>query len=252
MYENRINQLRRDTDTVRNICIKIEDVDEAILRHIKNTIKPEIVENNKSTTVPCYFANPERWKSIQADGWFRDENTKQILVPVLVISRGDIAKSSTMTMDKMDGNLRRTISSGYDTKNRYDIFSLANKLSPSKVHYSVTVPDYVNVNYEVKIWTAYIRQMNSIIEKFVYAEGSYWGDKYYKFRANYDNINNVIEVTDNDNRSVTDTFTMNVNAYIIPESFNNRDTTIKILSPAKIIIQSEFVKNINSIILNNK
>ncbi|GJQ43843.1 MAG: hypothetical protein JETCAE03_33410 [Ignavibacteriaceae bacterium] len=243
--QNRIEQIRRDDDTVRNTVITLETVDTAILNHIKNVIKPTFEENGTIKPVPVFFASPERWRSIQADGWFRDQQSKQIMVPVMSIARGSFSKNSTMAMDKIDGVLRKTVASGYNTKNRYDIFSVANKLRPTKVHYSVTVPDYVVINYEISIWTAFIRQMNEITEKFVYAESSYWGGRYDKFRVMYDTIDNTIEVNEGQNRAVRNTFTISVNAYIIPKSFNNKDTTIKVLEPAKIVISAEVVNSLD-------
>jgi len=244
MFENRIEQLRRDDDTVRNTSITFEDVDTAIVNHIKNVIKPTIEENGITRIVPVIFASPERWRGIQADGWYRDQQSRQIMVPIIAISRGSFSKNSSMAMDKIDGVLRKTVASGYNTKNKYDIFSVANKLRPTKVHYSVTVPDYVVINYEVSMWTGFIRQMNSITEKFVFAEASYWGDRYYKFRVSYDTIDNTVEIADGQNRAVRNTFTMNVNAYIIPKDFNNRDTTIKVLEPAKVVVTAEITSNV--------
>jgi hypothetical protein len=243
--QNRIEQIRRDDDTVKSTVITLETVDTAILNHIKNVIKPTFEENGTIKPVPVFFASPERWRSIQADGWFRDQQSKQIMVPVMSIARGSFSKNSTMAMDKIDGVLRKTVASGYNTKNRYDIFSVANKLRPTKVHYSVTVPDYVVINYEISIWTAFIRQMNEITEKFVYAESSYWGDRYDKFRVMYDTIDNTIEVNEGQNRAVRNTFTISVNAYIIPKSFDNKDTTIKVLEPAKIVLKAEVVNSLD-------
>ncbi len=242
-YKNRIEQIRRDDDTVKNTTITFESVDTAILNHIKNVIKPTIEEDGVVRIVPVYFASPERWRSIQADGWFRDQQSRQIMVPVITVSRGSFSKNSAIAMDKIDGVLRKTVASGYNTKNKYDIFSVKNKLRPTKVHYSVTVPDYVVINYEVSIWTAFIRQMNSITEKFVFAEASYWGDRYDKFRVSYDTIDNTIDIADGQNRAVRNTFTMNVNAYIIPKDFNNKDTTIKVLEPAKIVLTAEIINS---------
>jgi len=243
-YENRIEQLRRDDDTVRYTTITFEDVDTAVVNHIKNIIKPTIEENGVVRIVPVIFASPERWRSIQADGWYRDPQSRQIMVPIISISRGSFSKNSSMAIDKIDGVLRKTVASGYNTKNKYDIFSVRNKLRPTKVHYSVTVPDYVVINYEVSVWTAFIRQMNNITEKFVFAEASYWGDKYNKFRVSYDTIDNTVDIADGQNRAVRNTFTMNVNAYIIPKDFNNKDTTIKVLEPAKVVMTAEIVNNV--------
>jgi len=239
-YKTRIENLRRDQDTIRNAKVSIEDVDQAIVSHIKNTIKPSIIENGIARDVPVIFANPETWKGIQEYGWYRDGKSRQIMVPVLVVKNNGMTKQTTMPVDKLDGNIRKTIGKKWNNKNRYDIFSVYNNIRPAIDYYSVTVPDYMIFNYQVQIWTAFIRQMNGITEKFVYAENSYWGDVNFKFRASYDGITNSVEIVDGENRAVRNTFDMNVFAYILPESYNNKKTGIIKLNPAKVLITTIF------------
>ena len=239
-YKNRIENLRRDLDTISNAKISIEDVDTAIVDHIKNVIQPSIIENGVVRNVPVIFANPETWKGIQEYGFYRDGKSRQIMVPVLIVKNNGMTKQSTMAVDKLDGNIRKTIGKKWNSKNRYDIFSVYNNIKPAVDYYSVTVPDYMVFNYQVQIWTAFIRQMNSITEKFIYAENSYWGDKIFKFRASYDGITNSVEVADGENRAVRNTFDMNVYAYILPESYDNKKTGVIKLNPAKVMITTIF------------
>ena len=239
-YKNRIENLRRDLDTISNAKISIEDVDTAIVDHIKNVIQPSIIENGVVRNVPVIFANPETWKGIQEYGFYRDGKSRQIMVPVLIVKNNGMTKQSTMAVDKLDGNIRKTIGKKWNSKNRYDIFSVYNNIKPAVDYYSVTVPDYMVFNYQVQIWTAFIRQMNSITEKFIYVENSYWGDKIFKFRASYDGITNSVEVADGENRAVRNTFDMNVYAYILPESYDNKKTGVIKLNPAKVMITAIF------------
>ena len=238
-FADRINNLRRDTDTIRNTTVLIKDIDTAVLEHIKNTINPTIVENDVERKVPVYFANPQIWKSIQKDGFMRDAKTNTLLVPVIVLKNNGIAKNTQIPVDKFDGNLRKIIFKKYNTKNRYNIFNVINNVKPNFDYYSVTIPDYVIVNYQVQIWTGFINHMNPIIEKFIYAENSYWGGTNYKFRASYENIEYAVETSDGENRSVKSTINMSVYAYILPASYNNQDTTMRKLSPAKVIITED-------------
>ena len=245
-YKNRIDNLRRDQDTIRNSKISIEDVDNAIVGHMKNTITPTIIENGVIRKVPIIFANPETWKGVQEFGWYRDGKSRQIMVPVMVVKNTGLSKQSTIPVDKLDGNVRKTVSKQWDKKNRYDIFSVYNNIKPAREYYSVTVPDYLIFTYQVQIWTAHITQMNGITEKFIYAENSYWGGSNFKFRASYDSIANSIEMTDGENRAVRNTFDMNVYAYILPESYNNQNTGVIKLNPAKILITAEFDHGLDS------
>lgn len=246
--EKRINNLRRDTDTIKNRTVLIKDVDTAILSHIQNTIRPTIIENGIERVVPVKYANPQIWKSIQQDGFMRDGKTKQLMVPIIVIKNTGIAKNMQIPVDKFDGNLRKTIYKKYNSKNRYDIFSVSNNIKPAIDYYSVTIPDYVVITYQLQMWTGFINQMNPLIEKFIYAESSYWGGDNYKFRASYESIETNVETNDGENRAVRSTININVYAYILPASYNNQDTTIKKLNPAKIIINTETVfDDINAI-----
>lgn len=242
-FEKRINNLRRDTDTIKNRTVLIKDVDTAILFHISNTIKPTIVENGVERIVPVKYANPQIWKSIQQDGFMRDGKTKQLMVPIIVIKNTGISKNMQIPVDKFDGNLRKTIYKKYNSKNRYDVFNVNNNIMPTIEYYSVTIPDYVIITYQLQIWTGFINQMNPIIEKFIYAENSYWGNDNYKFRVSYENIETNVEANDGENRAVRSTINMSVYAYILPTSYNNQDTTIKKLNPAKIIINTETIVN---------
>ena len=248
-FEKRINNLRRDTDTIKNRTVVIKDVDTAILSHIKNTIQPTIVENGVERVVPVIYANPEIWKSIQQYGFMRDGKTKQLMVPLIVIKNNGIAKNMQIPVDKFDGNLRKTIYKKYNPKNRYDVFNVNNNIRPTVDYYSVTIPDYVVITYQLQVWTGFLEQMNPIIEKFIYAESSYWGGDNYKFRASYENIETNVEANDGENRAVRSTINMSVYAYILPASYNNQDTMVRKLNPSKIIIYSEIIfTDINEII----
>ena len=240
-FSNRIDDRRRDTDSVKDVVISVKDIDVAVVNHIKEIIKPTVVQNNEVLIVPVHFANPEIWKSVQEYGFMRDGKTNQIMVPVVVVKNNGIAKNTQMPVDKFDGALRKTITTQWNPKNKTEIFNTIGKdMKPSMEYYSVIVPDYVIVSYQIIIWTSYIAHMNAIIEKFIYAENSYWGTGRFKFRTSYDNIPNTVDVEQGKNRAIKNTIDANVYGYIIPESFNNQDTTIKRLTPSKILFTTEF------------
>jgi len=246
--KNRINNLRRDTDTYKNISISIKDIDVAIVNYIKDIIKPVFTENNTTKTVPVHFATPEIWNAIRKQGFLRDQKTNQIMVPVIVLKNNGLNKNTNMPIDKLDGYITKVISTKYSPKNRYNVFNVHNNIKPAKEYFVVNIPDYVIINYQLEIWTGFINHMNPIIEKFVYAEGKYWGGDKYKFIVNYDSIENNVEISDGENRAVKCSINMSVKAYILPESFNNQNNTIKKLGPAKIIITAETeIKDISEI-----
>jgi len=239
MIEKREFQLRRDVDRINIPKISIQNIDTAILTYIKDKIKPNIIENGIAREVPVYYANPQIWKNVQVTNWFRDNKSNQLMVPAIVIKNTGITKQQNMPIDKLDGNIIRVMSSQWDKSTRYDSFAATTRYQPPIKYFYTTVPDYVVINYEIKIWTGFITHMNSILEKFIYAENSYWGGDNYRFRTSYDSMDKTIELSEGENRAVLSTFNMNVYGYIIPEYFGIKNTDGVFVSPAKIILTSE-------------
>ena len=236
---NRGYDRSRKDDNVKNISVGLMDIDAAIMFYFNNVIKPTVVENNETVKVPLMYSNPERWNSIQKNGYLVD-NKKQLLIPLIVFKRNSISKDETMSVDKIDPlnpKLFRTFQSKYSKKNRYDNFSVQQGLNKTKELYTVGVPDYVNLEYEFIVWTSYTEQMNSIIEKIIWSEGSYWGeDGKFKFRTSIDNYTDASEFTVNSERLIRTTFSVTLKGYLIPEEFNDVVTTQKALTPKRILI----------------
>lgn len=243
----RVQQLRRDTDIEKNISVSIDDIVRTIKDYITNDINPTIVENGQTRKVPVHYANPERWKSIQKNGWMRDPQSNQIMVPVIVFRLSGISKNGNMPVDKLDGNIEITLKTGWDRKYRYDSFNIKNGISPPTNYYTVPVPDYLNFTFDVNVWTGYVSHMNKILEGFIYNEGTYWGDKNKNlFKCNIENYDNTIDVETGQDRAVRNSFTLEVNGYILPEYYKNKPTTIKKLNPYKIVFSFETDKNLTN------
>ena len=39
------------------------------------------------------------------------------------------------------------------------------------------MPEYVNLSYEIVVWTTYTEHNNKIVEAFQYSADQYWGEK---------------------------------------------------------------------------
>jgi hypothetical protein len=129
---------------------------------------------------------------------------------------------------------------GYSNKNRYDKFSLLNNFKPRKEIIDITMPDYVNVTYDIMIWTNYTEHMNSIVEQFQWASQEYWGERDgFKFRTTIDGFEGVTEVTDNQERLVRSNFSLTTYAYLLPESANNESTIKKSISTRAVVTTLE-------------
>ena len=228
----------RKDDAIKTPSVTLMDVDSAILFYFENIIKPSVEDNGENIKVPIMYASPERWKSIQRDGFMKDKK-RQIITPVIAYRRTSIEKDTTLPQDKLDANkpnMFYTFEKKFSQINRYDNFSTQVGLLPQREYYNVPLPDYVNLTYDFTIWTTYIEQMNSIVEKVLYSEGAYWGDPdKMRFRSSIDNFTDATEVVDAE-RVVRTTFTVTLRGYLLPEgNFDHRATTQKYLTPKKVI-----------------
>ena len=234
---NRGNQLRRDTDDVKNISVTIKDVDAAIMYYFNEVIRPNVNENKEVIKVPVMYASPERWVSIQKRGFMRDKK-QQLVVPAIIFRRTGIQKNENVPTSKIDANNPQnfvTFEQKYTQANRYDQFSKQIGLLPQKEFYNVVVPDYITLNYEFTIWTSLIEQMNSIVEKVNYTNGSYWGEPgKMRFKSQIDSFSDASEM-DAGERLVKTNFAVTMYGYIIPEEFNKMVNTRKQLTPKKLI-----------------
>ena len=242
---NRGQQLRRDNDTQKSISVTIQDVDAAIMFYFNEVIKPSVNENKEVIKVPVMYASPERWVNIQKQGFMRDKR-QQLVVPAIVFRRTGIAKNTDVPVSKIDANNPQnfvTFEQKYSQANRYDQFSKQIGLLPQKELYNVVVPDYITLSYEFTIWTSLIEQMNKIVERVNYTNGSYWGEPgKLKFKSSIDSFSDASEM-DAGERLVKTTFAVTMYGYIIPKEFNRMVSTRKQLTPKKLIFGMDVDKS---------
>jgi len=220
--KNRGEDLSMKDDKVKVINVGLQDLDYAVMYYFNNVIKPTVVQDGNRMAVETTYASPERWKSIQADGFHRDGNGK-IIVPIIVFKRDNIEKVRTLG-NKLDGNfaaLYQVVGSKYNPRNAYDNFSVLNNRIPSEQFYVTAVPDYVTVTYSCIVYTNFVEQNNKIIEAIEYASDSYWGDpNRWKFKASIDSFATTVNVEDGADRAAKSTFNIKLNGYLIPDTVN--------------------------------
>ena len=247
--ENRGRIKRRTNDTVKNVEVGLLDVDASIMYYFNNVIKPTVMEQGEEVKVPLMYANPERWASIRKTGFMRDSK-RQVITPVIVFRRTSMAKNTDLSVDKLDANdpkLFYSFEKKYSSQNRYNRFSTDQGLMTQREFYNVAMPDYVTLNYECMIWTAYIEQMNKIIEKINWSDGSYWGDPgKLKFRVNIESFEDSTEMSEGE-RFIKTTFSLQLFGYLVPESFNEKINTQKYITPKKIDIIDETDMSVSSL-----
>jgi len=216
----RSNDVRRDDETFKDLTIGLFDLDHCIKWYLDNVIKPKVNDFGRNLDVPVMYGAPEKWKNMQADGYFRDQNGK-IQAPLISYRRTAVTKNRLLG-NKVDANypaLYRTQEVKYTQQNRYDQFTTLTNLKPTRTFINTIIPEYVDITYEVVIWTDFIEHMNSIVESIVFSEGSYWGepDK-FKFRAKIDDCQNSTDLQVETDRIVRTTFTITMFGYIVPDA----------------------------------
>lgn len=232
---NRAKQLGIEPQYIKGI--NIVDIDTTIFEYMRDTIIPDVEENGQVVKVPIIYGNAERWEGARKNGYLRDVRG-QIQIPLVMVKRNSIERDSAMQ------HFREALSmpsyKKYSAKNRYEKFSLQTGVKPMYEVYNVRVPSYITVSYEVMIWTSFTEHMNKIVEAFQYATDRYWGkENGYRFRTRMDSFDTQQEVGEGTERIIRTTFTMTVNAYLLPETYAKKPTVQKSLSTKRVVFGVE-------------
>ena len=156
-------------------------------------------------------------------------------IPLVMFKRNSIERNDTLS-NTMNRHVSYPSVSKYSKKHRYDRFSAMTATEKPVELYDIVIPDYVTLTYEVIIWTDFTEHMNKVVEAFQYATDEYWGDKGgFKFRVKIDSFDNTTEISEGSQRIVRTNFTMAVNAYLLPEQFDNESTHKKSISGKKVV-----------------
>lgn len=241
---NRSEKLSLKGDKVKKFSIGLQDIDESIMYYFDNVIRPFVYQNTDRIPVPVIYGSPEKWKSAQKDGYYKDKNGA-IMSPLIMFKRDTIDKNRSLT-NKLDANhphVYTTHKSVYNKKNAYSNFNVLNNRIPTEQFIVNVVPDYVTLTYSCIVQTYYFDQLNKILEAINYASDAYWGDpERFKFKASIDSYSTAVEVSDNTNRIVRGSFSIKLFGYIVPDNIQKELTAIKKYnSKSKIVIGVESV-----------
>lgn len=227
--------------------ISLLDVDTIIANYMEETVIPVLEQNGKQVKVPLVYGNAERWKTAQTDGYLKDKEGR-IQLPIIMFKRNSIARNDQIRYLKEEQLTYPTVKK-YSKNNSYDRFSALNpSLTKLGESYDVRMPDYVNLTYEVMIWTGYTEHSNKITEQFQYATEQYWGDdRGYKFKVLVDSFDNQQEIGAGSERIIRTSFNMIVYAYILPKRTENKPMTQKGITISKVVITSETIVDANEL-----
>lgn len=237
-------------DSVKKFAIGLRDIDEAIFYYFNNVIKPSVIQNGSKKIVPVLYGSPERWASVQKDGFYRDRNGK-IQVPLIFFKRDSVEKNRNLG-NKMDANNPTqfgVFEKKWSKKNQYDRFSALLTRSIAKEYQGVVMPDYLNINYSCTIFTEYVEQMNGIIESINYASDAYWGDPdKFNFRAMIDDYTTITELVQGQDRSVKTNFQIKLLGHVVPNAENTLPQgNAKFFNKASVLFGVESVVDINNL-----
>ncbi len=222
--QNRAYQTTVKGGREKDFYIGIKDIDEAVMYYFNNVLKMSVIQNNARVNVPVIYGTPENWKSVQADGYYRDENGK-MMAPLLMFKRSNITQNRDLGY-KLDGNLvhnLQTFKTAFNSRNFYSNFNVLNSRVPETKYVVSVTPDYITVTYECILWTYFVEQMDKLIEAVNFASRSYWGDpNRFQFLSSIESFEDAISYEIGENRAVRSNFTLTINGYLIPDTINKK------------------------------
>jgi len=230
------------------IVITLELINSIIIDYFKDKIQPTILdETGAQRIVPVFYGNPERWATIRKLTDSRDSPPEEKLHPPMIMLRRTEVARHKMT-SPVNKYLYTSILSSWSPRNVYDRFAMQNGIRPSRELSSVIVPDYVELTYEVLLWTNTQSQLDNLIEQINAENEEYWGSRNnYKFRIFIERYTSQSELPSESDRLTRSTFNMKVSAYLIPEkivknmklsSSNIKDYTVKKITITEKVVDS--------------
>lgn len=239
---NRAYEISQKGDKDLNVAIGIKDIDEAVMYYFENVIKPTVTQNSIKRDVPIIYGSPERWKTVQSDGYYKDFQGK-IQVPLIMFKRDSIDRNRSLG-NKLDGNKVNNlvlVQRKFTRKNIYDNFGALTNRVPQKEYIVAFPPDYITLTYSCVIFTDFVEQMDKLIEAINFASDSYWGDpEKFQFRAKIDSYSTQTALEVGEDRAVKSLFNIVLNGYIIPDSINREVASVnRLFSSTQVVFGIE-------------
>lgn len=246
----RVHDVNNETNF--DASVTLEDIDATIEHQFTNVFDFHVTQNNQLLRVPIVYDKNERWVWARKQTHLKTIQDK-ILLPLIVYSRSTIARDTqkenqpTLNILRLGNNNISHITKSYSKTNRYDRFSALNNIKPSYEYKTMHVPSFINLSYEFNIYTEYMYQMNPIVEQIMFHGNEYWGNKdKLLFKAKADNFSVATEDGDT-SRYVKCSFTLEVSAYIVPNTIAHKSNMQTSRTVSKIIVNEHVVNNISDL-----
>lgn len=243
---NRAYETSYNEAPTKKFSIGVKDIDEAVMFYFENYLKLTVFQNNSTVLVPILYGSPEKWKSVQRDGYYRD-GAARIMSPLLMFKRENIVQNRTLG-NKLDGNIAANVQlyeKMFSRRNIYDNFFVLQNQKPEKEYVVVVTPDYITVNYKCVMWTNFVEQMDKLIEALNFASNSYWGDpSTYQFRVAIERFTDSQTYEQGEDRLVRTECELTLNGYLIPDTLNAylAQLSAKTYNICKIVFTTEQVQ----------
>ena len=162
------------------------------------------------------YANGEKWAQVQARGFMRDRKGK-IMTPIISLRRNNITERDTLKSLGVNNNPAGNdfvYRNKHTVQNRYDRFNVLQGKKPAQEYYLAPVPEFVDVSYELLLWTEYTEQMNFLVEQIMPTNGFAYGTT-HKFSTYLQDVS--FETTNNtgEDRVVRATIPMTTKAALM-------------------------------------
>lgn len=222
---DRSRQMRRDNDEVTVPKVTLYDVDYAVYFHLMENVKLSISDGGTAINVPVIFTNGEKWSQIRQNGFLRDESRK-VMAPLVVIRRNAVNADERFPFPKLNNYSPRFKVLPYkNMEMQYDRLAGQYVSKQSYTFYTVPVPRYVRIDYELLLWTDMQEQMNQLVQRIVDVSDHLWGD-YHTFRANVQSISHENVNVPGEDRIVKSTVSLRVDAGL-QEEFTYSESNIQ-------------------------
>ena len=237
---NRAEQIRRDDDIVKTPTVTIYDCDNAILSYLQDEVKPKLIENSQTIDVPVLFASGEKWVQVQKRGFMRDEKGK-LMTPLISIRRSAVTERDTLKslgVNQNPSGMGLVHYNKFTKVNKYDKFNVLQGTRPTRELFISPIPEYVDISYELMLWTQYTEQMNSLVEQLVPLSGFAWGTtwKFISFLqdVSFETINSTGE-----DRLIRATIPLTTKGILLAESELRKSNIQKQFAVKKITFANE-------------
>lgn len=236
---NRSQHVRRDDDVIRTPKKTLYDIDYGVKWFIENEIQLQTNHGDELLKVPVIFANSEKWENVRKLGFVRDEKGK-LQAPLVLLKRNNVQereneKKLDINKDLVDTQILEM--TRHNLRNRFEtpLDQLIGKSnSMSNELFLMNVPRYVNVTYELLMWTDFTSQMNDLIDQMLMYSGMAWGNEDNRYQTfirgfQFETINTITN-----DRIVRASTSLDVKGYVLSEQKFKKETLKKAYSIKKV------------------